>query len=74
MMLRTNARAFLGACSRFGGQRLLSRFSTVSRNYYSVLGVSPSAETEEIREAYKRLAKEYHPSLFAEAAQAVGAD
>lgn len=73
MMLRTNARAFLGACSSFRGQRLLSKFSSVSRNYYSVLGVTPNADSQEIREAYKRLAKEYHPSLFAQEAQAVGA-
>ena len=71
MMLRTNARAFLGASSRLGRNTLMARFSTASRDYYTVLGISKQAQIEEIREAYKRLAKEYHPSLFAEAAQAV---
>uniref|UniRef100_A0A6C0ANQ5 J domain-containing protein n=1 Tax=viral metagenome TaxID=1070528 RepID=A0A6C0ANQ5_9ZZZZ len=33
----------------------------MSRNLYSVLGVSKNAETAEIRTAYKQLAKEHHP-------------
>lgn len=33
----------------------------MSRNLYSVLGVSRQAETQEIRTAYKQLAKEHHP-------------
>ena len=30
-------------------------------NYYVVLGVSADATTKEIKKAYRRLAKEYHP-------------
>ena len=33
----------------------------MSKNLYSILGVSRQAETSEIRSAYKQLAKEHHP-------------
>jgi DnaJ-class molecular chaperone len=33
----------------------------MSKNLYSVLGVSKGADTEEIRKAYKTLAREHHP-------------
>lgn len=33
----------------------------MSKNLYSVLGVSKGADTEEIRKAYKALAREHHP-------------
>ncbi|RMH34091.1 MAG: J domain-containing protein [Acidobacteria bacterium] len=32
-------------------------------NYYKVLGISPRASASEIKRAYRRLAKQYHPDL-----------
>jgi protein-disulfide isomerase len=36
----------------------------VTRNYYTVLQVSPNAEQEVIEAAYKRLARKYHPDVY----------
>src|SRR5687768_17999082 len=33
------------------------------RDYYDVLGVSRSAPEKEIRQAYRKLARQYHPDL-----------
>jgi molecular chaperone DnaJ len=36
------------------------------RDYYDVLGVSPDAGAEEIRRAYRQLARRYHPDISGE--------
>ena len=35
----------------------------MSENPYTVLGLSPGASDDEVKAAYKRLAKKYHPDL-----------
>jgi hypothetical protein len=36
----------------------------MAKNYYAILGVLPTATLEEIRSAYRRRAKQYHPDHF----------
>ncbi len=36
----------------------------MAKNYYAILGVSPSATFDEIRSAYRQRARQYHPDHF----------
>ena len=36
----------------------------MAKNYYAILGVSPTATFDEIRTAYRQQAKQYHPDYF----------
>ena len=37
----------------------------MAKSYFAILGISPNASADEIRSAYRRLAKEYHPDHYA---------
>lgn len=41
---------------------------TMARDYYDILGVNRKADAKEIKKAYRRLAKQYHPDVNAEEA------
>jgi molecular chaperone DnaJ len=36
----------------------------MAKSYFAILGISSAASEDEIRSAYRRLAKEYHPDHF----------
>ncbi len=38
--------------------------TTAKRDYYGILGVAPTASEDEIRHAYRRLAKLWHPDRY----------
>lgn len=40
------------------------------KDYYSILGVNKDASADELKSAYRRLAKKYHPDVYATATEA----
>ncbi len=42
----------------------------MAKNYYEILGVEKTANADELKSAYRRLAKKYHPDVYANATDA----
>ena len=57
-------KGYLGQGMKFG-LRLMSTKEVKTKDYYEVLGLDVSATEEEIKEAYRKLAKQYHPDINA---------
>ncbi|MFW5780474.1 MAG: DnaJ domain-containing protein, partial [Bacillota bacterium] len=39
------------------------------KDYYEVLGIQKGASADEIKSAYRRMAKKHHPDLFSTASE-----
>ena len=70
MLLLKRAFRFMPFQTRFlpfmmPGLRFLSTKETTSKDYYDILGLDPSATEEDIKVAYRKLAKMYHPDINA---------
>ena len=42
----------------------------MAKNYYDILGIKKTATADEIKSAYRKLAKKYHPDMFTNASDA----
>lgn len=42
----------------------MSTRNQAGRDFYKILGVARNADTTEIKRAYRKLAKEYHPGGY----------
>src|SRR6201998_942537 len=59
-MLRGSQAAHLGL-GREDDKEIMA--TTTKKDYYGVLGLKPTATAEEIRKAFRKLARKYHPDV-----------
>src|SRR5213596_1536853 len=53
-----------GACqAKIGNLDSAQMATTTKKDYYEILGVKKSASTEDIRKAFRKLARKYHPDV-----------
>src|SRR5210317_631759 len=50
--------------SRFTDHYYERKRSVMAKSYFAILGISSGATADEIRSAYRRLAKEFHPDRY----------
>ena len=55
-------RGFAGQGSQ---KNAFAAITTIEKDYYRILEVTPTSTPEQIKEAYRRLVKKYHPDARA---------
>ncbi len=50
--------------ARFGTSLFMSTRNQTGRDFYKILGVTRNADEAEIKRAYRKLAKQYHPGAL----------
>jgi DnaJ-domain-containing protein 1 len=70
LLIVQSAAAFYVPLQQRGASRTRLYVSTSvrrpNRQEYQILGVTPEATIKEIKTAYRKLAKQYHPGMFCE--------